>query len=417
MIHDLKNVPELRFPEFKSGWKKDKLGTLIENNTILNQSDGNHGSLYPRNSEFINSGIPYISASNIKNNEIDFSNVKYLEMERAKQFKKGVAQNEDVLLAHNATVGPTALLKTDYPFVILSTTLTLYRLNKDKVNNYYFLYSLQSKNIQNQLTKLMKQTTRNQVPILLQRTMILTYPRDLEEQEKIGNFFSKLDRQIELEEKKLELLEQQKRGYMQKIFSQELRFKDDKGINYPEWRYNYLGDYLILHDEKTTENNQYPVLTSSREGLFLQKDYFTRDVASKDNTGYNVVPYGYFTYRHMSDDLIFKFNINYIVQKGIVSTLYPVFKTTNDLDNYFLKEILNSGNEFKKYALMQKQGGSRTYMYFSKLKKLKLHIPVLEEQQKIGDFFSKLDSSIEKQSAKVELLKKRKQAFLQKMFV
>src|SRR5699024_8444859 len=200
-------------------------------------------------------------------------------------------------------------------------------------------------------------------------------------------------------------------------FSQELRFKDDSGCDYPNWKYNYLGNYMISHDEKTTENNQYPVLTSSREGLFLQKDYFTRDVASKDNTGYNVVPYGYFTYRHMSDDLVFKFNINYIVQKGIVSTLYPVFKTTSDLDNYFLKEILNNGNEFKKYALMQKQGGSRTYMYFSKLKQLKLHIPVLKEQEKISVFLKKLDSLIEKQSSKVELLKQRKLGFLQKMFV
>ena len=135
-------------------------------------------------------------------------------------------------------------------------------------------------------------------------------PTNINEQEKIGAFFSKLDRQIELEEKKLELLEQQKKGYMQKIFSQELRFKDDNRNEYPNWKYNYLGNYIISHDEKTTKNNQYPVLTSSREGLFLQKDYFTRDVASKDNTGYNVVPYGYFTYRHMSDDLIFKFNIN-----------------------------------------------------------------------------------------------------------
>ena len=105
------------------------------------------------------------------------------------------------------------------------------------------------------------------------------------------------------------------------------------------------------------------------------------------------------------------------MQKGSVSTLYPVFKTTSDLDNYFLKEILNNGNEFKKYALMQKQGGSRTYMYFSKLKKLKLHIPVLEEQQKIGDFLVKIDKLIENQSKKIDFLKQRKQGLLQKMFV
>ncbi|EIM5230895.1 restriction endonuclease subunit S, partial [Staphylococcus pseudintermedius] len=58
---------------------------------------------------------------------------------------------------------------------------------------------------------------------------------EIKEQQKIGDFFSKLDRQIELEEQKLVLLEEQKKGYMQKIFSQELRFKDDNGNDYPEW--------------------------------------------------------------------------------------------------------------------------------------------------------------------------------------
>ncbi|WP_220453495.1 hypothetical protein, partial [Serratia odorifera] len=109
---------------------------------------------------------------------------------RAKQFKKGVARDGDILLAHNATVGPSTLLITDFPFVILSTTLTLYRINKVKMDNHFFLNEIRSNNVQNQLKKLMKQTTRNQVPILLQRTMHISYPKILAEQHKIGSFFS-----------------------------------------------------------------------------------------------------------------------------------------------------------------------------------------------------------------------------------
>ena len=204
---------------------------------------------------------------------------------------------------------------------------------------------------------------------------------------------------------------------MQKIFSQELRFKDEDGNDYPGWEEERLGNSLVKHTEKTTVNNEYPVLTSAREGLFLQKDYFKQDVASKNNIGYNVVPYGYFTYRHMSDDLNFKFNINYIVKKGIVSTLYPVFTTKENLDSNFLKEYLNNGNQFKRYAVMQKQGGSRTYMYYNKLVELKLELPRLEEQLKIAKFLNIFGKYIEKQSQKIDLLKQRKQGFLQKMFV
>ena len=84
-----------------------------------------------------------------------------------------------------------------------------------------------------------------------------------------------------------------------------------------------MGDNIVEYTEVTTENNQYPPLTSSRKGIFLQTEYFAgNQIASDDNTGYNIVPYGYFTYRHMSDDEVFHFNINDIVEKGIVSTLY-----------------------------------------------------------------------------------------------
>ncbi|HAQ6635721.1 TPA: restriction endonuclease subunit S [Enterococcus faecium] len=179
-----------------------------------------------------------------------------------------------------------------------------------------------------------------------------------------------------------------------------------------------MGEYLVPYNEVTTENNQYPVLTSSRKGLFFQKDYYDgNQIASEDNTGYNIVPRGYFTYRHMSDDLIFKFNINDIADKGIVSTLYPVFTTTSDLDSKYLQYQLNGGQEFKRFAILQKQGGSRTYMYLSKLKNMFISIPKYNEQIKISTFFKQLDDTIALHQRKLDLLKETKKGFLQMMFV
>ena len=169
-----------------------------------------------------------------------------------------------------------------------------------------------------------------------------------------------------------------------------------------------LGSKLIPYSEITTENNQFPPLTSSRKGLFLQTDYFNRQVASEDNTGYNIVPYGYFTYRHMSDDLTFYFNINEIVEKGIVSTLYPVFTTTDGLNSHFLRAYLNYSKRFASYCVLQKQGGSRTYMYFRKLCAHNAVIPSIEEQEKIADFIDLLDQRIKLQNEKIECLKKYK---------
>ena len=179
-----------------------------------------------------------------------------------------------------------------------------------------------------------------------------------------------------------------------------------------------MGEYLIQYTEVTIINDQYPVLTSSRKGIFFQKDYYDgNQIASENNIGYNIVPYGYFTYRHMSDDEIFYFNINNIIDNGIVSTLYPVFTTNNRLDSKFLQYELNFGKEFRKYSVLQKQGGSRTYMYFNKLRDLKLTITTsLKEQECIRNLICSIDHLITLHQRKLEKLKIIKKSMLENLF-
>ena len=118
----------------------------------------------------------------------------------------------------------------------------------------------------------------------------------------------------------------------------------------------------------------------------------------------------------MSDDDIFHFNINYIVDKGIVSTLYPVF-TTKNLNSNYLQLQLNYGTEFRKYAVLLKQGGSRTYMYFNKLRDLKLTISTsFDEQEIIANFFIAFEKLITLHQRKLDNLKLKKKALLQKLF-
>ncbi|MEC1718452.1 restriction endonuclease subunit S [Schinkia azotoformans] len=183
------------------------------------------------------------------------------------------------------------------------------------------------------------------------------------------------------------------------------------------WEQRNLGDYIVPFSEVTTENNQYPVLTSSRKGIFLQTDYYDgHQIASADNTGYNIVPRGFFTYRHMSDDEVFKFNINNLVDFGIVSTLYPVFTTNSELDSKYLQYQLNEGVGFRKFAKLQKQGGSRTYMYLSKLKELELTMPkTVGEQKSISGLFTILDNLITLHQRKYDKLVIIKNSLLEKM--
>ena len=240
----------------------------------------------------------------------------------------------------------------------------------------------------------------------------------LPEQRKIAAILSTWDKAICTTEQLLANSQQQKKALMQQLLTGKKRLLDEKGERFRgEWSKTKVGDLIIQHSEKSDRNGQYPVLTSSRQGMMFQKDYYNgRDVASEDTTGYNVVPFGYFTYRHMSDDLIFSFNINELCEKGIVSTLYPVFKAKEDKVNpYILRLMLNDGHEFKKFSLEQKQGGSRTYMYLSKLKELRLNIPCIDEQQKIAAVLTAANQEIEALQNKLEALKQEKKALMQQL--
>ena len=213
-----KKTPQIRFKGFTDDWVQRKLGDLIEEKWIVRQSDGNHGNLYPRSEEFVDSGVPYVAASNISSdgNSIDFSTVKYLPQSRADLFKKGVAFDGDILLAHNATVGPALRLHTSFDKVILSTTLTLYRVDSEKIDPDFFLQNLRSSKFQNQLFETMKQSTRNQVPILTQQKLSISITSNLDEQERIGKLLTLLDDLIAANQRKLDLLKEQKKGYLQK---------------------------------------------------------------------------------------------------------------------------------------------------------------------------------------------------------
>src|SRR5690606_4095902 len=96
-----------------------------------------------------------------------------------------------------------------------------------------------------------------------------------------------------------------------------------------EWKLKKLADFVKVSNNKSEVNDQYPVITSSRKGIFLQTEYFKKQVASEINIGYKIVPRGYITFRSMSDDGIFIFNKQDILDNSIISPAYGVFEFKN----------------------------------------------------------------------------------------
>ncbi len=197
-----KNVPELRFPGFEGEWEEKKLEDIIKVNSGKDYKHLDKGDI-----PVYGTG-GYMTSVSEPLSEIDAVGIG----------RKGTINKPYVLEAPFWTVD-TLFYCTPKKEVDILFILSLFR----KVN-----------------WKVYDESTG--VPSLSKQTInkIIRFVPTNKEQQKIGKFFSKLDRQIELEEQKLELLQQQKKGYMQKIFSQELRFKDENGNDYPDWIHRNL---------------------------------------------------------------------------------------------------------------------------------------------------------------------------------
>ncbi|MDB6235395.1 restriction endonuclease subunit S [Lactobacillus amylovorus] len=407
---EVKRAPVLRFKGFTNDWEQHSLENLY--NKIGNAFVGKATPF------FTNHGHFYLESNNIKDGRINLKDQKFInDVFYIKQRDKWLHTN-DLVMVQSGDVGQTSVITQKYNNCAAHALIMFRKPKNEYISN--FLNSYFQSDVA--ISKIDKLKIGNTVYHLLasdMKTFKVTLPKHNSEAQKIIHIFNHLNRLQVLQQRKLELLKASKKAVLQNIFTDTKRVPTIRFNTFSEnWNQKRLKPFLIKYNKKTTVNNQYPVLTSSRQGLFFQKDYYDgNQIASKNNIGYNIVPRNYFTYRHMSDDLIFHFNINTICDYGIVSTLYPVFTTTSEIDSQWLLYYLNHSVDIKKYALLQKQGGSRTYMYFSKLESLKAHIPALAEQKKISSLIFKIDEQIYFQQKKLKYLQKSKRFLLQNMFI
>ncbi|MDU2489167.1 MAG: restriction endonuclease subunit S [Clostridium celatum] len=232
----------------------------------------------------------------------------------------------------------------------------------------------------------------------------------LEEQKQIVEILSTWDLAIEKQVKLIEKKKEFKKGLMQRLLSGEVRFKEftDK------WSIEEIGYFIEEYKEKSTISNQYPVLTSSRNGIVLQKDYFKdNQVTTNDNIGYNIIPRDYITFRTRSDDGTFVFNQNKIIDMGIVSYFYPVFKFKEEINTYFAITWLN--NCIDKQIRREIVGTSQLVLSLNKLKKFKINLPSIEEQNKIAEVLIEADKEIELLEKELEALKLQKKGLMQRL--
>ena len=245
-------------------------------------------------------------------------------------------------------------------------------------------------------------------------------PTSNDEQSAIGSLFRTLDELLTSYKDNLVNYQSLKAAMLSKMFPQagqtipEIRLDGFEG----EWEVVNLGTLIENFDEVISGTSGFPIATSSRKGLYLQNDYFEGGRTGIDLTlDFHRVPMGYVTYRHMSDDSIFKFNKNNFENDVLVSKEYPVFINNDNSDIDFLLYHLNNSRLFLRFSTMQKLGGTRVRLYYKNLITYKLAVPTVKEQQAIGIYFSNLDNLINSHQEKISQLETLKKKLLQDMFI
>ena len=415
-------------------WSIISIDEAIDRKIILDQMDGNHGELYPKSHEFSDFGIPYVGATDFNNGRVNFNNCKYLPEKRAKLFRKGIAKQGDVLFAHNATVGPVALLETNYEFIILSTTATYYRCNLDLINNKYLASYFSSGLFVNQYSAVMSQSTRNQVPILTQRKFKLILP-NLKEQTAIANALSDVDALIAALEKLIDKKTAIKTATMQQLLTGKKRlppfdqldvgFKQTELGEIPEdWEASEFGDYLDSCSSGATPYRGRP-------------EYYKGSVRwiSSGELNYNVI---YDTIEKISDEAVKKTNLKihpkgtfliaitgleaagtrgscgFIGKPSATNQSCMALYTNNKLNtNYLFHYYVYKGNELAfKYCQ-----GTKQQSYTAKLVRL---LPIvlpksIEEQTAIANVLSNMDTELNALQQRLAKTQHIKQGMMQEL--
>lgn len=397
--------PKLRFKEFGGDWKLENLGDSF---SLIS------GYAFPSTSS-VDSGAKWLKIADVGIQEMTPNNPSYLPLGYLDKYSQFIVNKNDYVIALTRPI-LNKKLKIAQVGNLYDGALLNQRVAKihSKNNNLDFIYSLlqKSKTVE-ELENSIAGTDPPNLSLNDVKEIKLAFPSK-EEQTKIASFLSAVDEKIKQLTQKHELLSQYKQGMMQKLFSQQIRFRADDGGEFGEWEYVKIGKYIKEIKENSKIQDEYEVLTSSRKGLVRQGEYFEGSrLADRDNIGFNIIHPNQITYRSRSDDGLFFFNMNKLGITGIISTYYPVFTMDNG-DTRFLAEYLNfHKQEYIKYAV----GTSQLVLSINELKNMKFYIPCSDEQTKIANFLSAIDQKIKMVAQQLEESKQWKKGLLQQMFV
>lgn len=386
--------PKLRFPEFEGVWK---FKNLREITSLITKGTT------PK--EFVESGINYIKTDCFINNIIEIKRCSFIdESVHLKELKRSIINENDLLFTiTGATIGKCVAVDKSVLPANTNQNLAIIRLNKGEDKNYIF-QNLTSERMNKYI--LDNSTIGAQPSLNLEQIGSFSFPYPiLEEQTKIANFLSAVDEKLNLLKEKKSLLEDYKKGIMQKIFNQDIRFKDDNGNDFEDWEEKSLGEVTSITigefviKTRQNPNGEYPVYNGGKSctGYY---DEFNNDgnkiviSARGANAGFVNFEKGKF----------WAGNSCYSV--GILDKYH--FEII-----YFYYYVKFNENTFTE----NQQAANIPSVSKKDVEKFNIKIPSLKEQTKIANFLSAIDEKIELVSNLIQDTQEYKKGLLQQMFI
>lgn len=402
----MKNVPNLRFKEFSGEWEQKKLEDFCDFCGGGTPSKGN--------TEFWNGDIAWVSSSDINENNINHINItRYITADAVKNSATKICPSNSILIVSRVGIGKVALSPTEVCTSQDFTNITNTSSNK-KYLAYVISERMKREAQQSQGTSI-KGITSNEI-----KSMKFFIP-EVKEQEKIASFFSLIDKKIELQTEKVEELKNYKKGIMQKIFSQELRFKDENGNEYPEWEEKKLEE-IATQIKRVSDIEVNDVLTiSAGVGFLNQKDRFSQVIAGNSLNKYTLLYENEFSYNR-GNSKKYTYGCIYRLKtykQALVPNVYISFRLDNQIGGFYEQLFLNKYLDKQLRQLISSSARMDGLLNINKDEFFKVRVPIpqLKEQEKIASLLSSIDKKVEKEKEKLDALVDYKKGLLQQMFV
>lgn len=400
------NNPKLRFkredgtsyPE----WNKDKwsdLGSFVGSGTLSK-------------SDLAEEGTPCILYGELYTKYGEIAHTIYSKTSASSHT---FSQADDVILPKSGETPEDISTATCIPYdgISLGGDLIVFRHN-EKVTGAYLSYLI-SNRAKNAIASIAQGKSVVHINEKALSNIELLYPQ-IEEQQKIADFLSTVDEVIAQSEAEVQNLEQQKKAAIQKIFSQEVRFKREDGTEYPDWKDVEFGSMIEEYRDKTSVENEDVLLSSAINGMFLNTELFGHQ-RGKSNIGYLKIDYG--TLILSAQNLhLGNANVNLRFEHGIISPAYKTYHIKN-CNLFFMAQWIKreETNQFFYDATTVGASQCRRNVDWSGLCEQTILIPCEEEQQRIADFLSAYDEAISYAKQELENWKQLKKGLLQQMFV